>query len=257
MPWYVEKIKKLSFGKILDRLSKPQMFPVFLTISAPLSPLESACMLLSNEKLSRLKSWREVYQSNNDYLSELNRNMQRVRCRNVRVDPWHEFLYIIVRETCPEMVMETGVFDGLSSAVILQAMKDNNRGLLVSIDLPARKEIKGSTHCMPESKLPRALDPGWIVPNSLRSRYKLYLGDSKKLLPELFQKYPVVDIFIHDSLHTYEHQLFEYNTAWPHIKEGGLLLSDDILWTPAFYRFCRKQQKQYVHIVGGRGATVK
>ncbi|WP_353851596.1 hypothetical protein [Microcystis sp. LE19-131.1A] len=38
--------------------------------------------------------------------------------------------------------------------------------------------------------------------------------------------------------------MFEYQTAYPHIVEGGLLLSDDVVWNRAFYDFCKKQGKK-------------
>ncbi len=139
----------------------------------------------------------------------------------------------------PEIVFETGVFDGQSS--VLQALEDNGAGRLVSVDLPATSTVDGSTQCMRESSLPAGCDPGWAIADRLRGRQRLILGDSKEWLPRLFTEHPTVDIFIHDSLHTFEHMYFEYSLAWRHLPPGGLLLSDDIFWSAAFHRFCREQ----------------
>jgi len=46
-----------------------------------------------------------------------------------------EYLYLVVRAMRPNLVVETGVFDGISSSVILQALQDANAGKLVSVDL--------------------------------------------------------------------------------------------------------------------------
>jgi hypothetical protein len=35
-------------------------------------------------------------------------------------------------------------------------------------------------------------------------------------------------MFQHDSRHSYSNQLREYQTAWPFIKSGGMLVSDDV-----------------------------
>jgi hypothetical protein len=56
-----------------------------------------------------------------------------------------------------------------------------------------------------------------------------------------------LDIFLHDSLHTYQHQFFEYEVAWPYLAQGGLLLSDDIFWSRAFHRFVSKHKLQYLN----------
>ena len=45
-------------------------------------------------------------------------------------------LYLLIRKYYPEVVVETGVAQGVSSMFILQAMDDNDHGSLVSIDLP-------------------------------------------------------------------------------------------------------------------------
>ena len=47
-----------------------------------------------------------------------------------------EHLYVMVRILNPATVVETGAAAGVSSAFILKALHDNNRGTLYSIDLP-------------------------------------------------------------------------------------------------------------------------
>ena len=57
-----------------------------------------------------------------------------------------------------------------------------------------------------------------------------------------------IDMFHHDSLHTWEHMTWEYETALPCLRQGGVLSSDDVLNPPsltgifqpnAFPVFCR------------------
>jgi len=48
------------------------------------------------------------------------------------------------------------------------------------------------------------------------------------MLPKLLNKLGKIDIFLHDSLHTLEHILFELKIANKYIKEEGFLIADDI-----------------------------
>jgi Methyltransferase domain len=85
----------------------------------------------------------------------------------------------------------------------------------------------------------------------------LLLGDSKTLLPVVLAEYPAIDIFFHDSLHTYEHMLLEYTLAWPKLNAQGLLLSDDVSWSAALPTFCKQVGKPFLHISGDFGAVRK
>lgn len=76
----------------------------------------------------------------------------------------------------------------------------------------------------------------------MRKRWRLVLGDSRKELPRLLDELKEIDIFCHDSLHTYDHMLFEYQLAWRYLRHGGVLLSDDVQENSAFRDFCDSKQ---------------
>jgi predicted O-methyltransferase YrrM len=138
-------------------------------------------------------------------------------------------LYVIMRAFQPRVVVETGVASGLSSAHILRALAANGHGALYSIDLPNVQE---------GSVLPSGRSPGWIVPEWLRERWFLELGDSRELLPPLLERLDQIDIFLHDSDHSYEFMMFEFELALPRVRPGGLLLSDDTHLHSAWDDFC-------------------
>lgn len=52
---------------------------------------------------------------------------------------------------------------------------------------------------------------------------------------------PPIDIFFHDSEHTYGWQQFEYNAVRRHLSSGGLIASDDVDASFAFLDFCAGQ----------------
>src|SRR6266850_2595982 len=143
----------------------------------------------------------------------------------------HAFtVYSIIRLTRPELVLETGVSSGKSSAMILRAIDRNGRGRLVSVDIG---DFSGATNGGMLDR-PENATVGWFVPEQLRKSWELIIGDAREILPEVLPRLAPLDIFIHDSLHTYEHMSFEYKIVQKYIKPGGLLLSDDIQHTKAF-----------------------
>jgi len=128
---------------------------------------------------------------------------------------WREFLFILVRAVKPNIMIETGSFDGLSTAVILLAMAKNIKGTLYTIDL-----------CNPS--LPKDIDaePAWVVPDYLRDRLQLKKGTSAEHLKSVIEQVGEVDIFYHDSWHTYKNMMFEYQTVWAALRPNGLLMSE-------------------------------
>ena len=141
-------------------------------------------------------------------------------------------LYILARIFKPKVLVETGVASGVSSSFILNALSKNNQGKLYSIDLPNAEIV---TSLIPEGK-----ESGWIIPDNLRDRHELIIGDSKKELPKILDKLGTIDWFFHDSLHTYDFMTWEYNQAWGYLSSPGLLLSDDITWNSSFKDFSKK-----------------
>ena len=132
-------------------------------------------------------------------------------------------------------------------------MHDNNFGKLFSIDFPSAIVEKGLTTIMPEGKT-----SGWAIPENLKDRWELSLGKSEELLPKILERQKKIDVFMHDSLHTYDHMMFEYTTSWDFIKKNGLLLSDDIVVMNGkghspFIDFAEIHQKEIVvyNVLGG------
>jgi predicted O-methyltransferase YrrM len=156
-------------------------------------------------------------------------------------------LYALVRATRPGVIVETGVASGFSSFHLLRAIQFNRHGTLHSIDLPNVQE---------GSILPQDRETGWIVPASLRASWDLHLGDARKLLPELLLELGTVDLFLHDSDHSYAHMAWEFELAYARLKPGGLLLSDDTHLHTAWDDFCARHRLRATRI-GHLGVTHK
>jgi len=145
--------------------------------------------------------------------------------------------YAVVRALEPDVVVDTGVANGVSASYVLLALHKNGRGSLHSIDI-------GDASYLPAGK-----STGWLIPHWLRERWSLHVGDSREALPPLLRRFSQIDVFIHDSLHTYEHMMFEFEQAYPRLRPGGVLIADDALWNPSFSEFSRS--------VGGRASVIR
>lgn len=151
-------------------------------------------------------------------------------------------LYALVRARRPAMMIETGGTPGKSSAFILRAMSRNGTGHLHTIDLPppasgAARIPRGRYH----DSRPAGLGANWIVDDALRVRQTLHLGRSRDILPALLPSIGSLDMFLHDSDHSYENMTWEFGCALPALGPNGLLVSDDVLANSSFVDFCRHE----------------
>jgi hypothetical protein len=152
-------------------------------------------------------------------------------------------LYALVRKLRPRVAVETGVCNGFSTAFLLLALKRNGLGELHSIDLP---EVVGADYepgTFWEGKqgaaIPPGKEPGWMIPDGLRGRWRLATGSSQEELPPLLARIGEIDLFVHDSEHSYECMDFEFRAAWPALRDGGALVADDWNWNDAFAELAR------------------
>ncbi len=140
-----------------------------------------------------------------------------------------KFLYILCRIMKPENIIETGVAYGLSSIYILKALNKNNFGTLHSIDSVFRPWQERNMI-------------GSIIPDELRKRWSFNFGSSNDRLQEVFNDINNVQIFIHDSLHTYKNMMFEFNCAEKNLGKDGIIISDDVLDNDAFFDFTNQKR---------------
>jgi hypothetical protein len=150
-------------------------------------------------------------------------------------------LYVLVRLVRPRIVVETGGTPGKSSAFILRAMHRNEIGELYTIDLPPEPTNRLDLSPVEgHSGLSPGLTANWCVPDSLRDRHHLLLGRAQDHLPSLLDQLQEIDIFIHDSDHSYEHMSWELRTAYPFVRDSGYLWADDIGTNDAWLDFCNE-----------------
>jgi predicted O-methyltransferase YrrM len=169
------------------------------------------------------------------------------------------YLYAILRTLEPKLAVETGVANGFSTAFALLALERNGHGELHSIDYPRAfgQDAAEFHEEIGSVGVPAEHEPGWLVPERLRERWTLRLGRSQDELPPLLESLGTIDFFLHDSEHSYECMRFEFTSAWPALREGGVLVSDDVNSTAAFPEFARQQQREPIALGRGMAVLVK
>ena len=137
------------------------------------------------------------------------------------------FCYLVCRVLKPNVVLETGVAYGVSSAFILKALEVNGQGILHSVDLPP-------LGCEADRFV------GILIPEKLKARWRLYKGVSKRVLPRLLPLLDQVDMFVHDSLHTYRNMLREFQMVTPYLSRPSVVIADDVDGNLAFLEWADK-----------------
>ncbi len=111
--------------------------------------------------------------------------------------------YALVRATRPDHVVETGTHLGLGSCVIAAALLRNGGGRLTTIDVDA--------------------DAGYLIGQPWSSVIDRRIEASVAALATM----SAVDMFLHDSLHTYEYEMRELAAVAPNLRAGAIVLSDN------------------------------
>ncbi len=117
-------------------------------------------------------------------------------------------LYLLVRMERPSLMVETGVANGASTFLVLSAMRSNGVGRLVSVDVTSDVGVLVTE----EDRAGVTWDLEVIEPGGLGS---------------VLDRLGPLDIFLHDSDHSYANVVAELREAWPRMSERGIVMADD------------------------------
>jgi predicted O-methyltransferase YrrM len=130
--------------------------------------------------------------------------------------------YAIVRAAQPDHVVETGTHLGLGSSVIAAALLRNGHGRLTTIDID------------PEA--------GYLIGEPWASAIDRRVGSSIDILKALGS----VDIFLHDSLHTYDYETKELTAVEPSLRANAIILSDNAHESSALSDWAERTGRHYL-----------
>lgn len=143
-----------------------------------------------------------------------------------------DLLYSVAESVGAQRIVETGVAYGWSSLVLLLAVNGKDDGYVYSTDLPYLSLLDDTDNWV-----------GIAVPDSLRSRWRLFAMADREGLPRALRSAKTVDLAHYDSDKTPEGRAFGYDIIWKHLKKGGVLMSDDIGDNLEFKRFSEKVER--------------
>jgi predicted O-methyltransferase YrrM len=136
--------------------------------------------------------------------------------------------YAIVRARKPAHVVETGVDKGLGTCVLAAALLRNaaegSSGRVTSLDIN------------PEAGYLAQAKPWAEVVD-------LVIGDSIGSIRALDRP---VEVFLHDSDHSVEHERREFDAVEPHLAPGALLLTDNVTKTNVLAQHAERTGRRFL-----------
>jgi len=136
--------------------------------------------------------------------------------------------YACVRALKPKHVVETGIDKGLGSCLIASALRRNveegHPGRLSALDINP--------------------DAGYLIQGELRDFVDVILGDSLKTIPALTVP---VDLFIHDSWHSSEHEAAEFELVENKLSKKAMLLTDNAAETDVLIQHAERTGRRFLY----------
>lgn len=133
-------------------------------------------------------------------------------------------IYYINEFAKAQSSVETGVAYGWSSFAALLSL-EKRHGTLYSSDMPYLGQ-DGDQYV------------GYIVPEQLKSNWRLFRHADKESLPKIFGESSIMDVVHYDSDKSYEGRTWAYKELYKHLRDGGVFISDDIGDNSAYEDFC-------------------
>lgn len=196
-----------------------------------LAPLnrDQLCWFVSavtGAEVGQVRSWMQELETDEELLGSLTRRLSSNPTRRVCAAEPHLARrfgwYAIVRALQPDNVVETGTHLGLGSCVIAAALLKNGHGRLTTIDIDP--------------------DSGYLIDEPWASVIERRIGSSVDELA----KTQDVDMFLHDSLHTYEYETKELIAVEPNLRADAIVLSDNAHDSAALSNWAERTERHYL-----------
>ena len=219
---------KLNFrpqddGSLEDQFMELDCIPVTLTELELVNILASnEALLFSQEYLELKNRWAEVISApRNNYFKQI----------YDLGDSMGFLVYCYVRLQKPGTVVETGVAAGVSSSILMEALKMNGGGKLTSIDITNKV--------------------GEVIPAEFKRNWDLQildLKDPRKSLRSILAANGDARVFLHDSDHSIDWQIDEFSSAIENFPKCQYLFFDDI--SPGLVKFVKLNYPEIqIHVI--------
>lgn len=151
-----------------------------------------------------------------------------------------DLLYAAAEAVGATRLLETGVAYGWSSLALLASAANRPGARLVSVDMP----------------YPGYGDEayvGCVVPPELRANWTLLHRADREGIPLALGRFNgTIDLCHYDSDKSHDGRLFAYRRLWDALREGGILISDDIGDNMAFAEFADTLSGEVIVVADGK-----
>lgn len=210
--WLIRSRETMNFSYDLESLNRDQL-----------------CWFVSavtGAEIGQVRAWTRELEDDKDLISQLSGRLSSNPRRGISsTEPsWGRRLgwYAIVRARQPDHVVETGTALGLGSCIIAAALLRNGHGRLTTIDTD------------PEA--------GYLIAKPWASVIDRRTGSSTDVLLAMRD----VDMFLHDSLHTYDYETRELAAVEANLRPDAIVLSDNAHETPALSDWAERTGHRYL-----------
>ena len=181
---------------------------------------------VTGAEIGQVRAWMRELEDDSDLANHLTRRLSSNPRRRICATEPHwarrSGWYAIVRAAQPDLVVETGTHLGLGSCVIAAALLRNGHGRLTTIDID------------PEA--------GYLIGEPWASVIDRRTGNSTELLGSLKD----IDVFLHDSLHTYDYETRELTAVEPNLHADAIVLSDNAHESSALSDWAERSGRHYL-----------
>lgn len=181
---------------------------------------------VTEAEIGQVRGWVEELEKDEDLLGELTRRLSSNPLRRICATEPHLARrfgwYALVRAAQPDHIVETGTHLGLGSCVIAAALLRNGHGCLTTIDVD------------PEA--------GYLITEPWADVIDRRTGSSIDHLAMMRD----VDMFLHDSLHTYDYETRELEAVEPYLRSGAIVLSDNAHDSAALSDWAERTGRRYL-----------
>jgi Methyltransferase domain len=181
---------------------------------------------VTGAEIGQVRAWMQELEDDSHLATHLTRRLSSNPRRRICAKEPHwarrSGWYAIIRAVQPDHVVETGTHLGLGSCVIAAALLRNGHGRLTTIDID------------PEA--------GYLIGEPWAGVIDRRTGNSIELLGALRK----VDMFLHDSLHTYDYETSELTAVEPNLDADAIVLSDNAHESAALSDWAERSGRHYL-----------
>lgn len=210
--WLVHARETTNYTYDLDPLNRDQLCWFVSTVTGA--------------DIGQVRSWMRELETDTELIESLTNRLSSNPTRRICATEPHLARrygwYAIIRAIEPENVVETGTHLGLGSCVIAAALLRNGHGRLNTIDIDA--------------------DSGHLIGQPWASVIDRRVGSSIDELAKMRD----VDMFLHDSLHTYDYESRELAAVEPNLRADAIVLSDNAHDSAALSDWAERSGRHYL-----------